>query len=91
MEIDKDNPGALLNLGKLLFNMERTEEAVTLIERFHNIDTTNTEAVDVLGMCFLKLNDNERAKSFWEKALEIDPDLHQVRNRLQDLNDSKLY
>ena len=90
LEIDKNHPGALFNLGKLLFNMERTDEALSLIEQFHNIENLNTEAMDVLGMCFLKKNDKAKAKLIWEKALDIDPDLYQVKNRLQELNISAI-
>ncbi len=85
LEIDNDYPDAMFNLGKLLFNLERTDEALSLIERFHNTDKLNTEAMDVLGMCFLRKNDREKARFFWEKALDIDPGLSQVRNRLQEL------
>lgn len=91
LDIDHDHPATLFNLGKLLFNLERTDEAISLIERFHNMDDSNTEAMYVLGMCFRKKHDKEKAKFYWEKALDIDPDHRQVRNVLRELNSSDLY
>ena len=37
-----------------------------------------------------KKNDKENAKSYWEKALDTDPDHRQVRNMLKELNGSDL-
>ncbi|MBC8555966.1 MAG: tetratricopeptide repeat protein [Candidatus Brocadiales bacterium] len=88
LEIDSDHPDTLLNLGKLLFNLERTDEAISLIERFHKIGSSNTEAMFILGMCFLKKNDKENAQTYWEKTLDMDPDHQQARNMLKRLNDS---
>ena len=71
--------------------MERTEEAVTYVKRLHDIDASHTEALDILGMCFSKLKDKETAKFFWKKALETNPDLRQVKNRLRELDNPNLY
>jgi tetratricopeptide (TPR) repeat protein len=90
LEIDSDHPGTLFNLGKLLFNLERTDEAISLIERFHNMEISNTEAMFILGMCFQKKNDKENAQSYCEKALDIDPDHRQARNMLKELNGSDI-
>ncbi|MFV1976646.1 MAG: hypothetical protein ACC651_12925 [Candidatus Scalindua sp.] len=61
-----------------------------MIERFHNIDNSNTEAMYVLGMCFRKKNDKGTAKLYWKKTLDIDPDHHQAGNMLKELTDSGL-
>ncbi len=90
LEIDSDHPDTLFNLGKLLFNLERTDEAISLIERFHNMEISNTEAIFILGMCFQKKNDKKNAQSYWEKALDIDPDHRQARNMLKELNSSDI-
>ena len=86
LELDKECPDALFNLGKLLFNLERTDEALLKIEHFLQIDPSNTEAMTVLGMCYQKNNNEEMAISIWEKALEIDPDLKEVRARLDEIS-----
>ncbi len=88
LEIDKDHPDTLFNLGKLLFNLERADEAISKIERFHNIERSNTEAMYILGMCFQKKNDKKTAQFYWEKALDVDPDHRQSRDMLNKLIDS---
>ncbi len=90
LEIDKDHPGALFDLGKLLFNLERTDEAISLIERFHDMESSNTEAMFILGMCFHKKNDKQSAQTYLENALEIDPNYRDARNMLKKLNDSDI-
>lgn len=90
LEIESDHPDTLFNLGKLLFNLERTDEAISLIERFHKMEISNTEAMFILGMCFQKKNDKESAQSYWEKALDVDPDHREARNMLKKLNDSDI-
>lgn len=90
LEIDSDHPDTLFNLGKLLFNLERTDESIALIERFHNIESSNTEAMYILGMCFQKKNDSENAQSYWEKVLDVDPDHQETRNMLKKFNSSNI-
>ncbi len=90
LEIDKDHPDTLFNLGKLLFNLERTDEAISLIERFHKIESSNTEAMLVLGMCFQKKNDKENAQTYLKKALNLDPGYREARTMLNKLNSSDI-
>ncbi len=88
LEIDNDHKDTLFNLGKLLFNLERTDEAISLIERFHNMESSNTEAMFTLGMCFQKKDDKKTAQLYCEKALDVDPGYQEARNMLKKLNDS---
>ena len=90
LEIDKDHPDTLFNLGKLLFNLERTDEAISLIEHFHNLESSNTEAMFILGMCYQKKNDMKNAQTYLEKTLDIDPGHREAKNMLKKLNDSEL-
>jgi Tetratricopeptide repeat. len=90
LEIDNGHQSTLFNLGKLLFNLERTDEAISLIERFHNMESSNTEAMFVLGMCYQKKNDMKNAQTYLEKTLDIDPGHREARNMLIKLNDSEI-
>ncbi len=86
LEVEKDYTGALFNLGKLLYILENTDESILVLEHFHEIDDSNTEAMDVLGLCYLKNNEKEKARLIWEKALEINPGMDVLRNRLEEIS-----
>ncbi|MCP5003403.1 MAG: hypothetical protein GY941_05545 [Planctomycetes bacterium] len=84
--LDGSYPDALFNFGKLLFNLDRYDEAMVKIEAFLEKDTSNTEAMTILGICYQKNNSEDMARSVWEKALEINPDLKEVRVRLDEIS-----
>ena len=88
LEIDSNHPDSQFNLGKLLFNLDRIDEAIPFIESFLYMKVSNTEAMFILGMCFQKKNDKENAQIYFERTLDKDPDHLEARNMLRELNGS---
>ena len=57
-------------------------KAEEYIQKAIDKDENNAVLFDHLADVFSKQNKNEKAKEYWEKALEIDPTLTEVQEKL---------
>ena len=65
--------GDLLNLADKLFNNEKQQEGLALFALNAELFTESVDAYDWLGDAYFKIEQFERAKAAFEKALEIYP------------------
>lgn len=84
LQLHPDHPKALEAQGKLLFRMERYQEAFDGFERLTRQLPNDEEVWYYCGASLLKANRAERALPFYDRALEINPDYSQaIRGRAQ--------
>jgi tetratricopeptide (TPR) repeat protein len=61
-------------LGKVLFQQGRLRDAVRVLMHAQNFSPKNIERLLLIGEIHLRSSDPERARAFFNDALEIDPD-----------------
>ncbi|MBH09492.1 MAG: hypothetical protein CMG74_03905 [Candidatus Marinimicrobia bacterium] len=69
----KENAAALNSLAYLYQDQEKMEEAKDALDRQIKIASGLANPYDSMGDYFLKENNNQKAKEYFEKALNIDP------------------
>ena len=74
LEKDPNNSFATRMKASALFGMGRYMEAVEWIEKALKVVGEDEELYSKLGTCYLRLNQKEKAKKAFEKALELEPE-----------------
>ncbi len=74
LEIDKHHTEAIENYSKSLIAVGDHLGAVNFIRKSFDHGIINSELLNMMGKCFLELNDLNTAKVVFEKSLLIDPD-----------------
>lgn len=70
---DRKNPEPLCNLGTVLLEEERVDEAIPFLMQSLEMQPNNTEALCSLGGAFLAREESEKAYAYFSKALSISP------------------
>jgi tetratricopeptide (TPR) repeat protein len=88
VEAFPQDPDALDTLGWVYFRRGAPKKAKTHLQKA--VDTGSASAVvyDHLGDVYRALGDDTRARQYWKKALEQEPTLDAVRDKLQSLPQS---
>jgi tetratricopeptide (TPR) repeat protein len=71
---DPNHADALFNLGMMLSDQRRLEEATALLHRYVDRVPDSSQGWTALGVAYLRKDDTEGARSAFERALEIDPE-----------------
>lgn len=78
----------LINSAKYLMRRNKFEDAIKILNLSTNVDTTNKNRISnayfLIGECYLKTNNIEMSKSFYEKALEVDFNNKEAENKLKE-------
>lgn len=84
---DDSNPKYWYLLGVCQMNTPNGKNAaVKNLQTAHEKDPWNPDPINALGMVFYSENLLNRAKSFFKKALELDPKNEFARTKLQEMN-----
>lgn len=78
-----NNAEILRCLGWSLFNAGKRAQGVVTLERSLNLDEQNALAMCDLGVAYLQTHHTTKAKSLFQRALELDPDNARVRECVQ--------
>jgi len=78
-----NNAEILRCLGWSLFNAGNRAQGVVTLERSLNLDPENSLTLCDLGVAYLQTHHMPKAKSLFQKALELDPDNQRVRECVQ--------
>lgn len=66
----------------LLYDEHRSDEAIDLLFKAQQIDGRSADIPYWLGECFLSKNDNQKARSYFELCLSLDPDYQSARDKI---------
>lgn len=70
---DEDVPSVCAYLGMCLKDLERYDEALTVLQKGINLDADRTDIHNLMGFCYFKLKEHETAIDCFEKVLALDP------------------
>jgi Flp pilus assembly protein TadD len=73
----------LYQLGALMAKKGKYQEAVKYFEKITSVDPKEAEAWNNLGFCWYNLDQLEKARDMFKKALEINPNLDSAKKSLQ--------
>jgi tetratricopeptide (TPR) repeat protein len=73
LQIDPDNYKALVNVARLKAQLGKIDEAIPLYERALSIHPEDPLRHAILGGCYSSQGDEAMARSYFEKASELDP------------------
>ena len=85
LALDPENGAYLDSLGWVYYKMGRIDEAVTYLERAAAALDTDAVIFSHLGDAYFSLRDWDRARRNWERALELNPDQAEVKDKLDRL------
>lgn len=88
LEFDPDNGAYTDSLGWLYFKKGNLKEALKYLEKASAL-FEDPVILDHLGDVYYKLRDLEKAKSSWQKSLQLDPKQEQVREKLEKVKSQK--
>ncbi|MBI2173749.1 MAG: tetratricopeptide repeat protein [Candidatus Omnitrophica bacterium] len=83
--LDPGNGAYLDSLGWVCYKMGRMAEAVVLLERAAKRIDTDPAVFDHLGQVYFSLREWEKARENWQRALQLDSDQPEIRERLMQL------
>jgi tetratricopeptide (TPR) repeat protein len=63
----------------------RYTDAIRRAQEILNLEPKNITALEIMGSAFFMMNEPEKAKKVWNKALELDPSNKVIRQFLQEL------
>ncbi len=81
LEFQPDNGAYVDSLGWVYFKKGKLKEAIKELERASAL-LEDPVIHDHLGDAYFKLGDKEKAKSSWQNALKLDPNLKNVKEKL---------
>ncbi len=91
--LDPDHPSVSLNRFSLIArHLERTqniEDVFALADIFLELDPKNAELHLEIGNMYAKTGNLEKARSFYKKALELDPKLEEAKKNLAEIKKKK--
>jgi ribosomal protein S12 methylthiotransferase accessory factor len=70
---DEDLPYIYSYLGNCLKDLEQYREAIVILEKGAEIDSTRPDIHNLLGFCHFKLEEYENAVSHFSKTIELNP------------------
>ncbi|TQV88065.1 TIGR03032 family protein [Aliikangiella coralliicola] len=78
---------ARYNYGVALGNLDRHEEAIIELEKVLKEDIGHAEAINSIGFSHSKLGNTEKAREYFERAIQIRPNYEQAKSNLKALNE----
>ncbi len=85
LELDPENGAYLDSLGWVYFQLGDLGRALTLLERAAQQLDSDPVILDHLGDVHVRRHDVDAARRAWQRALELDPDAAEIREKLQCL------
>lgn len=86
-ELRPDEPAFIDSLGWLYFRQGKYQQALTELERAEKLMEKWTpedgEILDHIAQTYQKLGDAEKAKEYWQRALDLNPPQEAVRKRAE--------
>ncbi|MDH5715429.1 MAG: tetratricopeptide repeat protein, partial [Candidatus Aminicenantes bacterium] len=79
------DPQVLLIEATLLAKQERYAEAISRYEEVLKAGLTSAEIYNAMGMLYLNLNNNTKAREAFERSLEIDPSQPEIEKLLAQI------
>jgi Flp pilus assembly protein TadD len=76
---------ANLELGRALFEIGDISGAIRATERVLEVDAANVDALYNLGAIYGNLSQDDRARTYWEKAASLAPDSESGRHAKENL------
>ena len=86
MAVPKD---VLLTLGNISIRVGNFAKAAEFFEAYLKQDTANAQVLNNLAGCFVQLKQNTRARSFYQKALALDPNYTEAKRNLMVLTNKQ--
>ena len=71
---DPKNLGAVIELGNMLMDASRCQEAINAYQKALDMDRKNVNVRVDMGTCYRKIRQPDRAAEEYRKAIAIDPD-----------------
>lgn len=84
IELDPNNGAYLDSLGWLYFKKGAFKQALELLEKASAL-LADPVIYDHLGDAYLQMGDSVKAKDAWQLALKLDPELGQVKKKIEAL------
>ena len=75
----------LLIEATLLAKQERYAEAISRYEEVLKAGLTSAEIYNAMGMLYLNLNNNTKAREAFQRSLEIDPSQPEIKKLLEQI------
>ncbi|MEE9303744.1 MAG: TIGR03032 family protein [Thiotrichaceae bacterium] len=86
LEMLADYIPARFNYGVALGSLERHQEAIVELEKVIKADVGHAEALNSLAFSYSQLGNNEKAKSYLQRAITIRPDYVQALDNLKAID-----
>ncbi|MEX1011045.1 MAG: tetratricopeptide repeat protein [Balneolaceae bacterium] len=83
VSIAPENAAYLDTLGWICYNQERYEEAKRYIEASIETGEASAEVLEHMGDVLEKLGETDRARDWWQQALDADPDRTHLKERVE--------
>ena len=78
----EENPDALNSLGYLYTGQGKMNEAKVVLDRQIAVGSDLANPYDSMGDYYLEVEDNQKAKEYFEKALSIDPEFMMSKRKI---------
>jgi len=85
LERDASNGAYIDTLGWILFRRGQHQEALEAILRAHELEGDDPVIMDHLADVYFKLNQREKARELWERALQLDAGNVRIERKLNGL------
>ena len=89
VEAKKENFGLFYYLGEAFKEVGELEEAVSYYQKALSQRGNVIQILNLLGECYYKLGNNDKALRAWEKSLEIKPDQEKIKKIIEGLKEKK--
>jgi tetratricopeptide (TPR) repeat protein len=86
LALDPDWKEPLYNLALLELNSRDFSSSLQKWQQLAAVNPTDINVMNNLGVCYLGLNQPERARAVWRQALELDPKAELVKQNLEHLD-----
>ena len=88
----KEGPGGWTIIEKKVYDARQSvveakyDQALMKTQEILNLEPNNVTAMEIMGSAFFMMNQPERAKEVWKKALELDPNNKVLQDFIQELS-----
>ncbi len=83
VKADPNSSSYLDTIGWIYYKLGDFENAKTYILKAIDNDKENATLIDHLGDVYEKMNNRKKARELWRKALELDPTLEEIKNKIE--------